>query len=485
MKSITLTLLLLTISLINFSQVKTSEPFKVDYLHILGKSENSLLFYEPMKKGIIIHKLDSQLKLVKSSEINLDLKQRKDKILHRRLKDNEIQLFVIQHNDKINEKRMIIYRLNASNLSLIEKKTIHKYTFPKTKYNSPISSYFIVESPDKSKLTLLLQSPIYENQTVGSILKNKITLTTIEFNEDFDLTKNKEYLISKNTSNDSFYRLTTKELTNSGKILLTYRNTQGAQELFVIDSENDNFIKTKELLKVDEILEDEFVKLLFKQVHNESIDETFIYGYTTYDTKHNIKFQLINEQSKLCNSKINLPGSDNETTKRCEFSNLHSMTPVEDGFIIVSEYALLKKGEEAKIIGGNQELKDEWAFSMSNSHLIITKLNFNGEIVWSNTIDNIRRQTQSVFYHEIIISNESAYLFYKKDILNSNVDEVKLSKINIPKGYIESKVILKENINSSKTNIKASSYNPESNTLYFQQRKGRKHTIKSVSLNNF
>jgi len=494
MKNITLTLLLLTISLINFSQVKTSNPIglKGTYYHIkhspersrslfLGEYKNSFLYFSPNKEGGKLYKFDSDLNTIKSTKVYLETKKKKSWFKYCRLQNNEIQFFTSNKNEKLNEKSLIVYTYNATNLEFITKKTIHKFTYPKIKYRSPISTYTIVESPDKSIFTILLQSPVIENHVKGTFYKKRTTLTNINCNETFDLTTKKQYIISKNTNKNSFCWLTKKELTNTGKIILTYSNSFKTQELFVVDIENSDFIKTKELLKIEETIEDQEINYKFSQIYNDDIDETFLFGYKIDSNNQNINFQLIGRQAIIKNKQLKLPGRDNETIKKYGFIDIHSVLPIEDGFIIISEYAIQNKSIEMDQFGRIGEFKGKYSFYGSNTHLIVTKLNFDGKIIWDEVIENIRTYSSNPFENSSISNENSIFLLYK----GSNYADTKLTKINIKKGYSETKLIQTGTYKSPSTKPNIRYHNPKSNNLYFLQTKGDKVTIKSVSLNNF
>ena len=250
----------LSTSILTFgqSQTKTSESIELKgaYSHIrhylertkklfLGEHENSFLYFSPNKEGGEIYKLDSNLNIKESTKIDLEIKKKKSWFKYSRLHNNEIQFFTTNKNEKLNEKSLIVYIYNATNLEFIQKKTIHKFTYPEIKYRSPISRYHIIESPDKSKLSIFLQSPTTENHVKGTFYKNKTTLTNINCSNTLNLRNKKEYIISKKPNKESFCWLTKKELTNTGKILLTYSNSYKTQKSYIIDTESSDFFKTK------------------------------------------------------------------------------------------------------------------------------------------------------------------------------------------------------------------------------------------------
>jgi len=329
-------------------------------------------------------------------------------------------------------------------------------------------------------LKILLQSPVSENLVAGNQLKKKLTLSVLSIDNKLNKISKNEYIIERDLRNQPYMRLIKRELSNSGQILLTYKDMNSNIETYLIDIENNNFSKTKELLSIDEKTEDMDLRSTnFMQVYNSFTDQIFLFSATVKNS--DINFYLTDETSNISKSSFKIPGSENETTKRCEFTNLHSINSISDGFIIISEYTLQKKGEEPKIIGGSQEFKDEYSFGVSNSHIIVTKLNLKGELVWNRIIENVRTHTKKIFPHSFITSGGIAYLLFVDNDIKTQISETKLSEINLKTSTIITKVISSNN-QYTKTEAQLHYLNTESEKLYFIQSKGDKITIRSTTL---
>ena len=124
--------------------------------------------------------------------------------------------------------------------------------------------------------------------------------------------------------------------------------------------------------------------------------------------------------------------------------------------------------------GRTGKFKGKYSFYGSNTHLILTKLNFDGKTMWNEVIENIRTYSSTPFEYSSISNEESTFLLYKSYSKNNNYADTKLTKINLKKGYSESKLIQKGTSKSLSIKPNIYYFNPKSNNLYFSQTKGDK-----------
>lgn len=489
MKYLLTTLLLLT-SFFGFSQTERSLPIDINGFNnlnrynsdltqslLLGEYNNEFIFFNPNTKNGVLMKLNKSLEITESSEVNLDLKKKTSRYKLCRKVDNEIQIFVEHINDKLKEKNITVYRFNISDFSFINKKIIHKFSFSNHKYRLSFSTYNLLESEDKSEFKILLIENLHASQSIGEYLNKSAIIQLIDFDKEFVNISNNKYLMNR----DKFYNIQDKKLTNSGEVYLTYSDVSRKEIVnFLIDPLEKELIKIENLLVLDDIVNSSTLKnISYNKVVNEYTNEINLFAATVEN--NNITYYLINEESNLSSTSFKIPGSEKETTKRCEFSNLHSINNLSDGYIIISEYALQKKGEEPKMIGGSQEFKDDYAFGISNSHIIITKINLNCELVWNRVIENVRTNTKESFPHSFVISGEIAYLLFVDNDITTQINQTKLSEINLKTSSIKTKVISKDN-QYTKTKAQLHYLNTETERFYFIQSKGDKITINSTIL---
>jgi hypothetical protein len=487
MKHLLITLILLT-SFFGFNQLntQTSEQIEIDDFYryhkesaesiLLGEINNDFILFVPKGKEGVLMRLNKSLELVESIQIDLDLKKSTSRFKLCRKIGNEIHIFIEHVNDKLKEKNITVYKFKINDFSFINKKIIHKFSFSNHKYRLSFSTYYLLESEDKEKFKILLVEKLHQSHSVGDKLNKGSILELIDYDEHLNIITKNKYLLDRK----EFNTLQKKTLTNSGELYLNYKDISDVNIAnYLIDPSEEEPIKINNL-SFGDLLTVSSLSISYIQGVNNFTNEINLFA-ATVDKTDNITYHLINEQSESFNTTFKIPGSEKETTKRCEFSNLHSVNSINDGFIIISEFALQKKGEEPRMIGGSQEFKDDYAFGISNSHIIITKINLKGELVWNRVIENVRTNTKKPFPHSFVLAGEIAYLLFVDYDINTQTSKTKLSEINLKTNSISTKEIASNN-QYTKTKAQLNYLTTETERLYFIQSKSDKITINSTIL---
>lgn len=142
----------------------------------------------------------------------------------------------------------------------------------------------------------------------------------------------------------------------------------------------------------------------------------------------------------------------------------------------------MMKIKKTVFIGGSQEFKDDFSFGLSNSNLIITKLDLKGNIVWNKVIKEIRTLADVTFSHSLLTIDQNAFLLYVDEKTNNyKINETKLARINLINGNIETQLISK-NKKTHSNQVNNYYFNKDNSTLYFTKSNNNKVTINRVSL---